>query len=144
MTEHPALIHVPVGTGATRREALRRFHAEVFIPNMPPDFEPQLLSRTIGQNRVIDEFILRFTHTVRMDWFFAWIEPTGRRLEVPTVAIIAFEGGKIASEHIHWDHASALVQLGLLDGENPAALGRESCARPLDPEAEANRLIDWP
>ena len=144
MTDHPSLVHVPVGTGATGREALRRFYAEVFIPNMPSDFTPEVLSRTIGQDRVIDEFIVRFTHTVRMDWFAPGIEPTGRRLAVPTVGIIAFEGGKIASEHIYWDHASVLVQLGVLDGESPAALGGAQCARLLDPDAEANQLIDWP
>ncbi len=142
MTERPVLIHVPVATGATGREALRKFYADTFIPQMPPDVNLQLLSRTVGENRIIDEFILRFTHTVRMDWFAPAIEPTGRRLEVPHVGVIAFEGDKIASEHIYWDHASVLIQLGVLDAERLPALGSEQIQRLLNPDADANRLMD--
>lgn len=142
MTDHPVLIHVPVGTGATGREALRKFYREIFIPQMPPDVKLQLLNRSVGQNRVIDEFILRLTHTVRMDWFAPGIEPTGRRLEVPHVGIIDFENGKIASEHIYWDQATVLVQLGVLDAKHLPALGVEQSHRLLRPEAPANQLID--
>lgn len=142
MTDHPVLTHVPVGTGATGREALRKFYAEIFIPQMPPDAELQLLSRSVGQNRVIDEFILRATHTVRMDWLAPGIEATGHRLELPHVGVIAFEGGKIASEHIYWDQASVLIQLGVLDPARYPALGAEQTARMLSPEAEPNRLIE--
>ncbi|MCZ6637582.1 MAG: nuclear transport factor 2 family protein [Alphaproteobacteria bacterium] len=141
MTERPVLIHVPVGTGATGREALRKFYADTFLPQIPPDVDLQLISRTVGQNRLIDEFILRFTHTVLMPWFAPGIEPTGRRLEVPHVGVIAFEDGKIASEHIYWDHASVLIQLGVLDAERLPALGSEQTQRLLDPNADANRLI---
>lgn len=119
MTDRPVLIHVPVGTGATGKEALRKFYAEIFIPQMPDDVELQLLTRSVGQDRIIDEFILRFTHSVRMDWFAPGIEPTGRRLAVPHVGIIAFENGKISSEHIYWDQATVLSQLGLLDDSLP-------------------------
>ena len=104
MTDNPVLIHVPVGTGATGREALRAFYREIFIPQTPPDIELQLLTRTIGPNLLIDEFILRMTHTVQMDWFAPGIAPTGRRLVVPHVGIISFEDGKISAEHIYWDH----------------------------------------
>ena len=55
MTEHPVLIHVPVGTGATGREALRKFYKEIFIPQMPPDAELQLLARSVARNRLIDD-----------------------------------------------------------------------------------------
>jgi carboxymethylenebutenolidase len=142
MTDHPVLIHVPVGTGATGREALRKFYREIFIPQMPPDAKLQLLNRSVGQNRVVDEFILRLTHTLRMDWFAPGIEPTGRRLEVPHVAIIGFENGKIASEHIYWDQATVLVQLGVLDAKHLPALGVEQSDRLLRPEAPANQLIE--
>jgi carboxymethylenebutenolidase len=140
MTEHPVLIHVPVGTGATGREALRKFYREIFIPEMPPDAELQLLTRSVAQNRVIDEFILRLTHTVQMDWFAPGIAPTGRRLVVPHVGIVAFEDGKISSEHIYWDQATVLSQLGILQGDLPT-LGADQADRLLDPDAPANALI---
>ena len=129
-------LRLTVGTGATGREALRKFYAETFIPQIPPDAEIQLLSRTVGQNRVIDEFLLRFTHTVQMDWFAPGIKPTGRRLEVPHVGVIHFEGDKIASEHIYWDQASVLAQLGVLDADRLPILGADQDRRLLDPDAE--------
>ena len=140
MTDHPVLIHVPVNTGATGREELRKFYREIFIPQMPPDAELQLLTRSVGQNRIIDEFILRFTHTVRMEWFAPGIDATGRRLAVPHVGIIAFENGKISSEHIYWDQATVLMQMGLLSKSLPV-LGDTQCDRLLDANASVNQLI---
>ena len=140
MTDRPVLIHVPVSTGATGREALRKFYAEILIPQMPEDAELDLLTRSVGQGRLVDEFILRLTHTVRMDWFAPGIEPTGRRLAVPHVAVIAFENGLIASEHIYWDQATVLVQMGLLDDRLPVT-GADQGNRLLDVDAPANRLI---
>ncbi|MDX1416975.1 MAG: nuclear transport factor 2 family protein [Candidatus Promineifilaceae bacterium] len=140
MTDNPSLTHVPVGTGATGREQVRRFYAEIFIPQTPPDLELQLLTRTVGQNRIVDEFILHLTHTLQMDWFAPGIPPTGRRLEIPHVGIIHFEQGKIKSEHIYWDHATLLLQLGVLPGSLPI-LGASQSARLLDPNAPANELI---
>lgn len=115
---------MPVGTGASGREELRRFYRDIFIPQMPPDAGLQPLTRSVGQNRLIEEFILRLTHTVQMEWFAPGVAATGRRLAVPTVAVIAFEDGKIASEHIYWDQATVLLQLGVLKGDLPA-LGAE-------------------
>ncbi len=140
MTEHPVLIHVPVNTGATGKTELQMFYSEIFIPQMPADVELQLLSRSVGQNRLIDEFILRFTHTVRMEWFAPGINPTGCRLVVPHVGIIAFENGKISSEHIYWDQATVLAQMGLLDRQLPV-IGDTQCDRLLDANAPANELI---
>jgi len=99
------------------------------------------LSRSIGQNRLIDEFIVRFTHTVQMDWFAPGVAATGRRLVVPHVGIIAFEDGKISSEHIYWDQATVLLQLGRLDPSLPA-LGADQADRLSNPDAPANTLID--
>jgi carboxymethylenebutenolidase len=141
MTDHPVLIHVPVNTGATGREAVRKFYAEIFIPQTPKDAKLELLTRSVGQGRIIDEFILRLTHTVRMDWFAPGVEPTHRRLAVPHVAVIAFENGLIASEHIYWDQATVLVQMGLLQGNLPV-MGADQGNRLLNADAPANQLID--
>jgi carboxymethylenebutenolidase len=140
MTDHPVLIHVPVGTGATGREPLRRFYRDTFIPQLPPDMSLELLSRNVTQDRVVDEFILRYTHTVQIDWLAPGITPTGRRVAVPHVAVIAFEEDKIASEHIYWDQASVLMQLGVLDNAVPI-LGANQAARLIDHDAPANELI---
>lgn len=142
MTDRPVLIHVPVNTGATGREELRKFYAEIFIPQMPGDAELELITRSVGQGRIIDEFILHLTHTLRMDWFVPGVEPTGRRLSVPHVGIIAFENGLIASEHIYWDQATVLAQLGLLDAGRLPVLGADQCDRLLDANAPVNQLID--
>lgn len=140
MTDDAVLVHVPVGTGAKGKEAVRTFYRDIFIPQSPPDFELQLLSRSVGQSRVIDEFIVHFTHTVRMDWFAPGIEPTGRRLSIPHVGIIAFEGIKMCSEHIYWDQSTVLRQLGLLDDKLPV-MGASQCDPLIEADAVMNQLI---
>lgn len=140
MTDDAVLIHVPVSTGARGKEAVRRFYRDIFIPQSPPDFRLELITRSVGQGRVIDEFIVHFTHTVRMDWFAPGIEPTGRSLSVPHVGIIGFNGTKMCSEHIYWDQAAALAQLGILDQALPL-LGRAQCDPLVDENAPFNQLI---
>ena len=135
-------------TGGVAREEIRAFYAERFIPQMPPDAEIQLISRTVGESRIVDEFIFKCTHTVSMDFFLPGVAPTGRRIEVPHVAIIQFRDGKIESEHIYWDQASVywdqasvLVQVGLLqEGKLPVA-GAETAEKILDPNRPSNTLI---
>jgi carboxymethylenebutenolidase len=139
MSATPYLNHVPVMTGGVGREEIRAFYR--FIPQMPPDAEIQLISRTVGQSRIVDEFIFKCTHTVIMDFFLPGVAPTGRRIEVPHVAIIQFRDGKIESEHIYWDQASVLVQVGLLqEGKLPVA-GAETAEKILDPNRPSNTLI---
>jgi carboxymethylenebutenolidase len=62
--------------------------------------------------------LVKFTHTIQMDWMLPGIAPTGKRIEVAVVAIVRFQDGKVAHEHIYWDQATVLVQLGLLDPSN--------------------------
>jgi carboxymethylenebutenolidase len=142
MTATPHLNHVPVMTGGVGRDAIRTFYATQFIPKMPPDAEIELISRTIGRDRIVDEFIFKCTHTIAMDWFLPGVAPTGRRIEVPTVAVIQFQGDKIASEHIFWDQASVLVQIGLLDARKLPVAGVETAAKMRDPDRPSNALID--
>ena len=121
--------HVPVMTGGSGREALAAFYAEEFIPQMPPDTEIVPVSRTIGDGRLVDEMIFRFTHTIAMEWMLPGVAPTGKRVEVPLVAIVGFRDGKIAHEHIYWDQASVLVQLGLIDPANLPVAGAETARK---------------
>lgn len=77
-----------------------------------------------------------------MDWLLPGIAPTGKRVEVPLVAIVRFREGKLAHEHIYWDQASVLVQLGLLDSSKLPIAGVESARKALDKTLPSNALID--
>jgi carboxymethylenebutenolidase len=130
MVASPYVNHVPVLTGGVSRRQMLDDYARYFIPGQPPDVEIVPISRTVGQERIGDEFVYRCTHSIPMQWLLPGVPPTGRRLEVPTVVIVTFEGGKMKSEHLYWDRASALVQLGLLDRGGYQWPGPRSHARP--------------
>ena len=141
MVEDAYVDHVPVLTGGSGHHELRQFYSTHFIPRMPPDMEMTPVSRTIGTDQLVDEMVISFTHTIEMDWMLPGIPPTGRRVEVPLVVIVRFQDGKLAHEHIYWDQASVLVQLGLLDSAKLPAAGVESARKVLDPAMPANMLI---
>jgi len=134
--------HIPVLTGGVGKQQLREFYSKRFIPQMPPDTEMVPLSRTIGHDQLVDEMIFKFTHTMRMDWMLPGVAPTGKRVEVPLVAIVRFRDGKLGHEHIYWDQASVLVQLGLLDPSELPVSGVESARKALDKRLPSNGLID--
>ena len=100
-----------------------------------------LLSRTVGEDRLVDEMIQRFTHTIEMDYMLPGIPPTGKRVEIPVIVVVEFSDGKIASEHIYWDQASVLVQVGLLDPESLPVVGSESARKMLDPISVPSDLL---
>jgi carboxymethylenebutenolidase len=141
MVEDAYVDHVPVLTGGSGLAALRRFYANHFIPKMPPDMEMTPISRTIGSDQLVDEMVIKFTHSLEMDWMLPGIPPTGRRVEVALVVIVRFRDGKLAHEHIYWDQASVLVQLGLIDPDRLPVAGIESARKVLDPSLPANTLI---
>jgi carboxymethylenebutenolidase len=133
--------HVPVLTGGVGRDQVKEFYSKHFIPNMPPDAEIVPISRTIGHDRVVDEMIMRFTHTIEIDFMLPGIPPTGKRVEIATVAIVQFREGKIFSEHVYWDQASVLVQLGLLSPSTLPVAGVETARKLLDPSLPSNQLM---
>jgi carboxymethylenebutenolidase len=133
--------HIPVLTGGSGRDELREFYSKRFIPQMPPDTEMTSVSRTIGEDQIVDEMIFKFTHTIPMDWMLPGISPTGKPVEVPLVAIVRFRDNKLAHEHIYWDQASVLVQIGLLDPAKLPVDGIESAKKVLDPSLPANELM---
>jgi carboxymethylenebutenolidase len=141
MVAHPYVNHVPVLTGGVGRPQLEHFYGGYFIPGMPPDVEIVPISRTVGYDRIVDEFVFRFTHTVAMDWLLPGVPPTGRRVDLVKVVIVSFEGGKMVHEHIHWDQASALVQLGLLDPAKLPVAGAEAARKMLDPTSLPSNLL---
>jgi len=142
MVEDAYVNHIPVLTGGVGKDELREFYSKRFIPQMPPDTEMTPISRTIGNDQLVDEMVFKFTHTIPMDWMLPGIAPTGKRVEVPLAAIVRFREGKLAHEHIYWDQASVLVQLGLLDAGTLPVAGVESARKALDPSLPSNALMD--
>jgi carboxymethylenebutenolidase len=141
MVEDAYVNHIPVLTGGSGRDELREFYSKRFIPQMPPDTEMTPVSRIIGEDQIVDEMIFKFTHTIPMDWMLPGIPPTGKPVEVPLVAIVRFRDNKLAHEHIYWDQASVLVQIGLLDPAKLPVAGVESAKKVLDPSLPANELM---
>ena len=141
MVERPSVNHVPVLTGGVGRKQLMHFYGNYFIPQMPPDTQIIPIARTIGHDRLVDEFVFKFTHTLQMDWLLPGVPPTNKPVEVVKVVVVQFQDGKIASERIHWDQASVLVQLGLLDpGKLPVA-GVAAARKVLDAELPSNEMM---
>jgi carboxymethylenebutenolidase len=141
MVERPSVNHVPVMTGGVGRKQLAHFYGKYFIPQMPPDTQIIPISRTIGHDRLIDEFVFKFTHTLQMDWFLPGVAPTNKPVEVVMVVVVQFQDGKIASERIHWDQASVLVQLGLLNPDKLPVAGVAAARKVLDSQQPSNELM---
>lgn len=131
MVENGYVNHVPVMTGGAGKAALREFYGRHFIPCMPPDTTLTPVSRTVGDNQLVDEMIFSFTHTQEMPWMLPGIAPTGRRVEVPLVAVVGFREGKVACERIYWDQASVLKQIGVLSDARLPVFGGETARKVL-------------
>lgn len=115
MVAEPYVNHIPTLTGGIGYKDLHRFYRDYFIPGNPPSLRMKVLSRTVGTDRIVDEMYLSFKHTQVMPWMLPDVEPTDREVEIALVAIVCIRGGKLYHEHIYWDQASVLVQIGLLD-----------------------------
>jgi carboxymethylenebutenolidase len=132
MVEDAYVNHIPVLTGGCGKAELRRFYSTDFIPKMPPDTTLTPISRTIGKDQLVDEMIFSFTHTIEMPWMLPGIAPTNKRVRIPLVAIVHFREGKLAHEHIYWDQASVLKQIGLLTDTTLPVRGAETADKVLE------------
>ena len=141
MVAEPYVNHVTVMTGGVGYEELHRFYKHHFIPKMPTPGRRVPISRTIGPDRLIDEVLYCFTHDEEMDWMLPGVPPTGKYVEVAIVAIYSFRGDKLYHEHIYWDQATVLVQLGLLDPEDLPVAGREAAEKLADESMPSNTLM---
>lgn len=145
MVARPYVNHIPTMTGGVGHDQLKRFYKYHFIGGNPPDTELRPISRTVGTNQLVDEMVFSFTHTSEIDWLLPGIAPTGKQVEIPLVAIVRFEGDKVAHEHIYWDQASVLVQVGLLDPEGLPVAGVETARKVVDNGQPSNALMRrWP
>jgi carboxymethylenebutenolidase len=129
MVPEPHVHCVPIMTGGVGGKGVREFYSEHFINQIPKDAKVTPISRTVGKDQVVDEIIVSFTHDTQWDYLLPGIPPTGRRVELPHVVVMKFENGKVAHEHVWWDQASLLVQVGLLDPANLPVAGVEQARK---------------
>ena len=146
MVAQPYVNHIPTLTGGVGHDQLKRFYKHHFIPTTPKDTKLIPISRTIGADRLVDEMLFCFTHDIEIDWMLPGVAPTGKYVEIPLVAIVNFRGDKLYHEHIYWDQASVLVQIGLLDPKKsglPIA-GAETARKLVDEHFPSNMLMkNW-
>ncbi|MBM4197773.1 MAG: dienelactone hydrolase [Gammaproteobacteria bacterium] len=134
MTPNPHLVNVPTMVGGQGPESVRTFYAKRLIGQFfPPDVKFETISRTYSKERLVDELIISFTHTTKIDWMLPGINPTGKRVEVVFVVIVGFDGDKVSYEHIMWDQANVLVQIGLLDPTGLPVTGAGAAAKLRNP-----------
>lgn len=141
MVGAPYVNHIPTMTGGVGHDQLKRFYKYHFIGGNPPDTALTPISRTIGADQLVDEMIFSLTHTSEVDWMLPGVAPTGRKVEVPLVAIVKFVDGKVAHEHIYWDQASVLVQIGLLDPAGLPVAGAATAKKVADKSLPSNALM---
>jgi carboxymethylenebutenolidase len=141
MVAEPYVNHVPTMTGGVGHDHLKRFYKYHFIGANPADMRLVPVSRTVGADRVVDEMVCTFTHTTEIDWMLPGIPPTGRKVEIAIVAVVQFREGKLAHEHIYWDQASVLAQIGKLDPAGLPVAGAEAARKVLDRSLPSNTLM---
>jgi carboxymethylenebutenolidase len=141
MVAEPYVNHVPTMTGGVGHDQLKRFYKYHFIGGNPPDTLLSPISRTVGADQIVDEFLFSFTHTSEVDWMLPGVAPTGKRVEIPMIAVVKFIDDKLVHEHIYWDQASVLVQIGLLNPEGLPVAGVETARKVADTRLPSNRLM---
>ena len=129
MVANPYLLNVPMVVGGEGWDGVRKFYEQYFVGKLPRDTKVTPISRTVGKDQVVDEVVLSFTHDIPIEYMLPGVPPTGKFVQLPHVVIVKFQDGRIAHEHIYWDQASLLVQVGLLDPRRIPAVGKEQAQR---------------
>lgn len=134
MSPNPHLVNIPTMVGGQGPSGVRTFYAKRLIGQFfPPDVKFESISRTYSEERLVDELIISFTHTTVIDWMLPNVKPTGKRVETVFVVIVGIEGDKVSYEHIMWDQANVLVQIGLLDPTGLPVTGAGAAAKLRNP-----------
>jgi carboxymethylenebutenolidase len=120
LAAEPTVTHIPAMTGGTGRQAVERFYAGQFLPHLPGDLTLRPISRTVDRWRLVDETTVSFTHDRELPWLLPGVEPTFRRAEVLTIAVVGFDRTRIRSQRVLWDYATLAAQLNITV---PAATG---------------------
>jgi carboxymethylenebutenolidase len=132
MVDEPYVNHVPTLTGGVGKKELHHFYKNYFVDINDETLTFTLVSRTVGVDRVVDEMVIEFRHNRMIDYLLPGVAPTGCDVRLPMVAIVSFRGNRIFHEHIYWDHASLLAQVGLLDTVSLPVSGAEQADKVLD------------
>jgi len=141
MTADPHLHNVPSMVGGVGRDGVRDFYKNHLVGKFfPPDVKMTNVSSTVGDTQIVDELVISFTHTTPIDWMLPGVAPTGKPVEIAVAVVVGFKDGKISHEHIFWDQASVLVQIGLIDPKGLPVVGAESARKLLDPKLPARRM----
>ncbi len=141
MVAEPYVNHVPTLTGGVGHAHLKHFYTHHFVNSNPPDTRLIPVSRTVGVDRLVDEMIFCFTHTCEIPWMLPGVEPSGKYVEIPLIAVVNFRGEKLYHEHIYWDQASVLVQIGKLDASSLPVAGISTAHKLLDETLPSNELM---
>ena len=144
MTPGAYVNNVPTGTGGVGKRALFHFYKDFFGTTSPPSFRTRLISRTSGADRVVDEFVVSFKHTQEVSWILPGVPPTNRQVEIPLVSVLTVRGQQVVQEHVYWDQASVLVQIGALNPVNvPRPLRSKGCTRlPIIGSDQAKKILN--
>ena len=135
MTDSPHLNHVPTMAGGVGHDGVHAFYHNHLVGKFfPPDVKMDNLSRTVGTDQIVEELAISFTHTTAIDWLLPGVAPTGKPVELVVVVIVGFKDGKISHEHIYWDQASVLLQIGLLDPKGLPVSGAEVARKVVNPQ----------
>lgn len=141
MSDAPHLNHVPTMAGGVGRDGVHAFYRDHLVGKFfPPDVKITSVSRTVGDNHVVEELFISFTHTTAIDWLLPGVAPTGKPIEIAFCVVVGFKDGRISHEHIYWDQAGVLVQVGLLDPKGLPVTGAESARKVLDPSRPPRQM----
>jgi len=141
MTESPHLNHVPTMMGGVGRDGGRAFYRDRLVGKFfPPDVRMTAVSRTVGESQIVEEMVITFTHTTEIEWMLPGVKPTGKPVEAAFIVVVGVKEGKVSHEHIYWDQASVLVQIGLLDPVGLPVVGAEGARKVLNPQLPGRTL----
>jgi carboxymethylenebutenolidase len=117
MTDDAHLNHVPTMAGGVGHEGVQAFYQDHLVGKFfPPDVTMTNVSRTVGQDQLVDEIAISFTHTKPIDWLLPDIPATGKRVEMGVAVIVGFRNERNAAEfyfHVYRLHrGGALARAG--------------------------------
>ena|SRR3990167_4921751 len=141
MIAEPSINNIPTMLGGIGYKEVYHFYKHHFIPFIPKQTEITTISRTIDDDRLVDEQIFRFVHDNKVDFMLPNISPTGKTVAVPLIVIVYIENGKVAKEHIYWDQATVLKQIGLIKDEKLPILGKEEAEKMTNHKIPSNQLL---